>query len=77
MIPEGYKTNFNTMLLAAKNGHLALMECYDKATGKPVMTVCAVSRVGGEFECAPIAKLFDGNPYEELDPPLPGDGRNV
>jgi hypothetical protein len=26
--------------------------------------------VDGEYEMVPFAKLFDGNPYEELDPPM-------
>lgn len=68
-IPEGYKSNFNTMLAAAKNGDLALLECTDAATGKPVMTVCYVHQEKGEFVMTPVAKLFDGNPYDELLPP--------
>jgi hypothetical protein len=68
-ISKGYQTNFDTISKAAKSGRLALMECVDAATGKPVITVCAVNRVEGEFEFVPLAKMFDGNPYEELVPP--------
>ena len=66
----GYKANFETMLQAAKNGDLALMDCTDKITGKQVATVVAVQReTDGSFLFVPVAKLFDGNPYEEIDPP--------
>jgi hypothetical protein len=68
----GYKANFETLQRASDVGDLALMECTDKATGLPVAVVCAVNRVNGEFEFAPLAKLFDGNPYDELLPPDQG-----
>ena len=68
-IQEGYVKNFETLKRATNNGDLALMECTDKATGRPVITVCAVQFVEGEYEIVPLAKMFDGNPYEELDPP--------
>lgn len=68
-IQKGYKKNFETMLLAAKHGDLCLVDCQDKATGKPVRVVCAVNRMSEELELAPLAKLFDGNPYDELNPP--------
>lgn len=69
MIAEGYKTNFETIQRAAKNNDLALMECQDKSTGKPVMVICAVHFDGEEYNFSPLAKMFDGNPYEELIPP--------
>lgn len=69
MITEGYKGNFETLKRAVKDGNIALMECTDSKTGQPVYTVCAVQRTSGSFEMVPLAKLFDGNPYEELTPP--------
>jgi hypothetical protein len=68
-IPEGYRQNFEMMLEAAKNADLALVECTDKHTGKPVITICAIGRDGDEFVITPFAKMFDGNQYEELNPP--------
>lgn len=68
-IQPGYVTNFETLKRASADGNLALMECTDAATGKPVMTICAVERHGGEYHFKPMAKMFDGNPYEELVPP--------
>lgn len=70
-----YKANFNTMLLAAENKDLALLDCRDKETGKQVHVVCAIYRDNeGQFNMVPLAKLFDGNPYDEVDPPNPEGG---
>jgi len=68
-IAKGHQANFDTMLKAAKNGNLALAECTDAKTGKPVITVCMMSRVGNEMQMTPVAKMFDGNPFHELMPP--------
>lgn len=68
-IPKGYRANLNTIIAAAKNGDLCIMECTDKATGKTVITLCAAERKDGQVQMTPLAKMFDGNPYEELDPP--------
>ena len=67
-IPKGHAKNFKTMLTAAKHGDLCLVECTD-LNGNPVYTICAVHTANGEFNMTPFAKLFDGNPYEELLPP--------
>jgi hypothetical protein len=70
MINEGYEFNFKTLLAAAENGDLALLECTDKQTGKPVITICAIAEYeDGTVDMIPLAKMFDGNPYAELDPP--------
>lgn len=75
-ISKAYQRNFQTLLDAAKNGDLCLMECTDAETGRPVMTVCAVNVVQDptmsepQYQMVPIAKMFDGNPYEEVMPPM-------
>jgi len=69
-IAQGYKDNFNTLLRAASNEDLCIMECIDKGTGKPVTVVCASYEEGDEIVMVPLAKMFDGNPYDELEPPL-------
>lgn len=69
-IEMGYKKNFDTLSRAFRNGDVALMKCRDRVTQKPVMAVCAVNHErNGDVSFAPLAKLFDGNPYEELHPP--------
>ena len=65
MIPEGHQKNLNTIVRAAKNGHLVLIECTDVKTGQPVFTLGAYD---GQA-LIPLAKMFDSNPYEELIPP--------
>jgi hypothetical protein len=66
----GYRDNYNTLLRAAANKDLALMACTDRTTGKDVAVLCAVQPGGeGTLEFVPLAKLFDGNPYDELLPP--------
>lgn len=77
MIPDGVKTNFQTMKNAMLSDRLALMECQDKTTGKTAYVVCMVNILKGEikqFEFVPVAKMFDGNPYQELNPPDPKGG---
>ena len=74
MILQGYKTNFETLVRAVKADHVCILECQDKATGKDVVTLCAVQVVDGMYEFVPLAKLFNGNPYEELNPPDPNGG---
>ena len=66
----GYKDNFDTLCQAVRNEDVCLAACIDKATGKDVSVVCAVMReANGDYILIPLAKLFDGNPYEEIDPP--------
>lgn len=68
-ISKGHKANFKTLELACRNGDLALLECTDAATGAPVTVIVAVQQRGDQYEFVPLAKLFDGNPYDELTPP--------
>ena len=66
-IPEGHKTNLSTILQAARDGNLGLIECQDAETGEPVVVLAAFSRQDdGEVVVTPMARLFDGNPYEQL-----------
>lgn len=68
-IKDGYRKNLQALIRAAQNGDLALVECQEKLTGRTVIAVAAIWRDGEEFIISPLAKMFDGNPYEELDPP--------
>lgn len=68
-IQKGDRRNFETMLEAAKNGDLALLECADAASGEKRSVVCAINRDSKDFVFVPLAKLFIGNPYDELTPP--------
>ena len=70
-IPDGYKANFETILRAARHEDLAIVECTNRKTGKPVYVVAAVNGVGPDdkMELVPLAQLFDSSPYEMLIPP--------
>lgn len=69
-LPSDAKTNFNTLLRAAVAGHLALLDCSDK-DGAQVPTIVAINKVDGSYEFVPLARMFTGNPYDELMPPAP------
>jgi Family of unknown function (DUF6117) len=68
-IPQAYRTNFETLVRAAKADDLALMECIDAVTGEPRYVVCAVGRQDGDYVMSPFGHLADGNPYEAYVPP--------
>lgn len=68
-IPDAYKRNFQTLLRAAEQGDLALMECADAATGAPRYVICAVGRADGDYVMTPFGHLHDGNPFEAYVPP--------
>jgi hypothetical protein len=76
MIPQPHKDNFNTLQQAFEDGAACLLECHERATGRPIYVICAVNRRGEEFELLPFATLFNDNPYELLSPPMePADER--
>ena len=69
-IATGHKSNFTTLQQAFDNGDVALMECQLTTTGEEVAVICAANRFpDGSVEFAPFAMLFNGNPYEILNPP--------
>lgn len=70
MIGEGYKANFESLQRAFQQEDAALVECTDAETGKPAYVICAVNYIDGEYELVPFARMFDGNPYEGLIPPV-------
>lgn len=70
-IPKGYKKNLETLVEASDNEALCLMECTDKITGKTVIVICATYvDEDNQYNSVPLAKMFDGNPYDELNPPM-------
>ncbi len=68
-IPDHARANFETLLRAAADGNLALMECADVLTGEPRYVVCAVGRDGAEFVFTPFGHLADGDPFDAYLPP--------
>lgn len=74
-IASGHRQNFETLRQAFANDDVALMECELVTTGEGVAVLCAANRMAdGEIEFAPFAMLFNGNPYQMLNPPKPEGG---
>lgn len=69
-IPDYLLTNFQTLLRAAGDGNLALMECQDAQTGEPRFVICAVGRNGSDYVMTPFGHLVEGNPYDAYVPPI-------
>jgi len=55
-IPDPVRTNFDTLLRAADDGNLALMECLDAATRETRYVLCAVGRDGGDYVFTPFSQ---------------------
>ena len=68
-IPDHARTNFNTLLTAAKDGNLALMECTEVGSGETRYVLCAVGRDGDAYVMTPFGHLAPGNPYDAYIPP--------
>ncbi|RUW87467.1 hypothetical protein EOA30_36055 [Mesorhizobium sp. M8A.F.Ca.ET.059.01.1.1] len=74
-IPDHARSNFQTLLRAAGDGNLALMECADAATGERRCVICAVGRDGADYVFTPFGHLADGNPYDAYLPPDRDDAK--
>jgi hypothetical protein len=76
MIPQPHRDNFNSLYRAFEDGAACLLECHDRAAGRPVYVICAVNRSSPDYELVPFATLFTENPYDLLSPPIdPADER--
>jgi hypothetical protein len=74
---QQHSRNFETLREAFENRDVALLECQLKTTGEVVAVVVAVNRDASEFDFVPIAMMFNGNPYDCLNPPNPEGGFDV
>jgi hypothetical protein len=71
-IAEHHRSNFETLEQAFVNGDVCLLACTDKTTGVMIPTICAMKNSGDDeapIEFVPLAKMFLGVPYDEIDPP--------
>lgn len=66
---------FDDLCEAAKSGHLALLECKDRATGEYRAVICIVDNAPTAYEVEPLGHLVTGNPFEQYTPP--GNPREV
>ena len=69
MISKKARLLFDHVCAAAHEHALCLAECTDRRTGKKVNVLCATSTEGGVVRMQPLARLFSGNPYNEVAPP--------
>ena len=69
MIPDAYRENFNTLLRAAQNGDLALVETTDAKTGDPRYVIAAIQPEEDQVRVVPFGHMASGNPYEEYADP--------
>jgi hypothetical protein len=67
-LTEGDRKNFETLLRAARNGDLALVESKDAKTGEYRALICAVKRMATEVEMVPFGHLSQ-DPYADYLPP--------
>ena len=67
---KAHQQNLETLIRAAKDGNLCLMECTEIATGEPRAVICAVQPDStGKIVFVPFGHLCPGNPYEAYEPP--------
>ena len=69
MISKKARLLFDNVCAAAHEHALCLAECTDRRTGKKVNVLCVTSTEGGVVRMQPLARLFSGNPYNEVAPP--------
>lgn len=61
---------YESLTVSARADALCLAKCEDVRTGKKVDVVCRVHHDGhGGVVLEPLARLFSGNPYNEVTPP--------
>jgi hypothetical protein len=70
-IPDHARANFATLLRAAADDNLALMECADAVTGEARYVICAVGCDGTDFVFTAFGHLADGNPFDAYVPRQP------
>ena len=63
------KALFDQIKAAAKADQLVLMECEEIGTKKKVPVICSHWTEDGIHCFAPLARLFAGNPYNQVAPP--------
>jgi hypothetical protein len=71
-LKKGDAANFQTLLRAAAEGALTLVESMDALTGEYRALLCATTFDGKEYTMVPFGHLCTGNPYEQYrDPTSP------
>lgn len=69
MVTKRATLQFRTILAAAHHNSLCLTQCSNIKTGKIEHVLCAHHIENGVSIYQPLAKLFQGNPSNEITPP--------
>ena len=67
-LKRGDAANFETLRRAFQAGDVALVETTDQ-TGRYIAVICAVNVDDRGIQMVPLARMFEGNPFEELVDP--------
>jgi len=66
---EAQKAAFECIKAGVEDKNLCLVECTDDRTGEDVVALCGAIEMGeGRTMFIPVAKMFDGNPFEQITP---------
>ena len=60
---------FRKLCDAAVNHQVVMAQCVDVRTGRPAYVLCAVERKDGVQNYVPLARLFTGDPNNEVAMP--------
>ncbi len=69
VFPKRARMTFHNLTDCAREHTLVLAQCEDRKTGKKTYVVCEQYSDHGAIRFNPVARLFDGNPYNEITPP--------
>lgn len=69
MITKRARLQFQLIASAGQSSTLCLAECYNLKTEKKEYVLCAHHLENGVSYYEPLAKLFKGNPFNEITPP--------
>ena len=68
-IPRKARDSYIALNEAALDHRLCLAQCEDVRTGLKVFVVCSIEQENGCTTYVPLARLFNGNPANEVTSP--------
>jgi len=68
-IPRKARDSYIALSEAALDNRLCLTRCADVRTGLPAFVICAIEQHDGITDYIPLARLFNGNPSNEVTSP--------
>jgi hypothetical protein len=75
-ISAKHKETFHSLVTAANDGTLSLMECKDSVTGEIISALCLTyEHDDGSYSVVPIGQLFNFDASQRIQLPAPEDGQ--